>query len=108
MKSYELQGREVGVATYPLISDEDRAVISVGMTPIHLVWMVERLTREKLARHGLLKIGCNPDDPTLNAEGKTILQTWAAAIDKEQVQEILRGFTLGLYEAAKANGMMRV
>lgn len=108
MKSYELQGRDVGLATYATIGDADRAVISVGMVPIHLVWMVERLAREKLARHYLLKIGCNPDDPTKNAEGKTILEVWAEAVEKETVQEILRGFTLGLYEAARANGKMRV
>lgn len=107
-KSYEETGREIGENTYPILSEDDQAIIAFGMIPLELEEMVERIARERFAKIGLLAIGCNPDDQTLDAEGKTILQVWSAAIDKDQIQEVLRGFTLGLYAAAKANKKMLV
>lgn len=92
----ESQGRTVGKELYPELTDDDKALIAFGMTPITIIDIASNRYRETVAQH--------VNDAIFDGLADT--PNLATALKPEFVEAFQRGLVLGLMDGAENHGAM--
>lgn len=97
-KRYGVDAKAIGAGIYNSLPEKDRGPIAFGMAPQWLMEDAEKKIRHRLAENVVREN--YGDEMVKDAE---IVQMYADAIYPHVMQEIMKGFYLGLLEAAKEN-----
>lgn len=95
MQKYIDQGMAVGRDLYPLLDDNQQAMIAFGMFPADIMGLVERQTRERFEQIASDAYDCDVE---------TFRQY--TNINPDYVAAVIQGVPLGLMEAARLCGQM--
>lgn len=80
---------KIGAGVYAILDDNDKAVVALGMIPLHAMELVTELMKEKVAALGCEEYGIEPTPENVKALTSAIKPAFIAKFQREVTVAIM-------------------